>query len=373
MSNVSSPSPPLDRSSNLSPSPPPPPALALPAPLPSSSTPPATSTVTPNPRRLPPPCWSHDETVALIDAYRDKWYALRRGNLKAPHWQEVAEAVARRCPTASPPKTAVQCRHKMEKLRKRYRTEIQRAKSMPVSRFASSWVHFKSMDAMEKGPKTKPDYNSDSADDDNEEEEEDEQDQDFYDDGYKNGSINTRSVQKLYRNGIGNNGGNVSGGSSGGFRIRIPTGVSIAQPAPKYYGKIDQKYTVNANATPIPSNSNPNPRGNFGGSVPGSAYGTRVLRGFEESAGKSASSGKRERERDAVAEMVSAIKVLGDGFVRMEQMKMEMAREIETMRMEMEMKRTEMILESQQRIVEAFAKAVSDRKKKPKRMPSPES
>ncbi|GKV12708.1 hypothetical protein SLEP1_g23826 [Rubroshorea leprosula] len=378
MSNASSPSPPLDPSSHPSPSPPPPPlaALALPATLPSSSTPPATSTVTPNPRRLPPPCWSHDETVALIDAYRDKWYALRRGNLKAPHWQEVAEAVARRCPTASPPKTAVQCRHKMEKLRKRYRTEIQRARSMPVSRFSSSWVHFKSMDAMEKGPKAKPNYNSDSADEDNEDDDEDEQDQDFYDDGYKNGSINTRSVQKLYRNGIGNNGGNVrggAGGSSGGFRIRIPTGVSIAQPAPKFYGKIDQKYAGNANASPIHGNPNTNPRASFGGAVAGSTYGTRVLRGFEESAGKSTSSGKRERERDAVAEMVSAIKVLGDGFVRMEQMKMEMAREIETMRMEMEMKRTEMILESQQRIVEAFAKAVSDRKKKPKRMASPVS
>lgn len=40
----------------------------------------------------------------------------------------------------------------------------------------------------------------------------------------------------------------------------------------------------------------------------------------------------------------------------------------------MEMKRTEMFLESQQRIVEAFAKTSSEKKKKrPKRMPSPES
>jgi hypothetical protein len=60
-----------------------------------------------------------------------------------------------------------------------------------------------------------------------------------------------------------------------------------------------------------------------------------------------------------------------DGFVRMEQMKM--AREIEAMRMEMEMKLTEMILESQQLFVEAFAKAFSEKskKKKAKRMPSP--
>uniref|UniRef100_A0A6N2MGH2 Myb/SANT-like DNA-binding domain-containing protein n=1 Tax=Salix viminalis TaxID=40686 RepID=A0A6N2MGH2_SALVM len=105
---------------------------------------------------------------------------LRRGNLKANHWQEVADVVARCCPASSPPKIVVQCRHKMEKLRKRYRTEIQRARSMPVLRIG-------------------------------------------------NNVMNTRSIQKLYRNGIGNpgsggdnnglNGGNSSLGSSnaGGF------------------------------------------------------------------------------------------------------------------------------------------------------------
>ncbi|KAI4356599.1 hypothetical protein L6164_000610 [Bauhinia variegata] len=82
----------------------PPSAVPLPLPAPPSS------------RRLPPPCWSNDETVALIDAYRDKWYSLGRGNLKATHWQEVADAITHRCPNASPVKTAVQCRHKMEKL-----------------------------------------------------------------------------------------------------------------------------------------------------------------------------------------------------------------------------------------------------------------
>ena len=37
-----------------------------------------------------------------------------------------------------------------------------------------------------------------------------------------------------------------------------------------------------------------------------------------------------------MGEVVAGIKVLGDGFVRMEQTKMEMAKEIETMWMEME-------------------------------------
>ena len=328
---MASPSSPIE--SNLTPGPPS--AVPLPLPAPPSS------------RRLPPPCWSHDETVALIDAYRDKWYSLGRGNLKANHWQEVADVVTSRCPNASPPKTAVQCRHKMEKLRKRYRTEIQRARSLPVSRFNSSWVHFKRMDSMEKGPAAmKPENHSDSPDE--IDHDEDDEDQDLYEEFRNGGGSNTKSLNKLYRNGIS---GGPGGGAGGGFRIRIPTGVSIAHPGSKFYGKFaDQKFTPNSNATPS-SNCSP-------------SYGTRV---FKERGGL----GKKEKERDPVGEMVAAIKVLGDGFVRMEQMKMEMAREIETMRMEMEMKRTEMILESQQRIVEAFAKAVSENTKKAKRMSSP--
>ncbi|KAL2490103.1 trihelix transcription factor ASIL2 [Forsythia ovata] len=64
-------------------------------------------------RRLLSLCWSTNETVALIDVYKDKWYSLRRGNLRAFHWQEVANDVAYRCPS-NPAKTSVQCRHKME-------------------------------------------------------------------------------------------------------------------------------------------------------------------------------------------------------------------------------------------------------------------
>lgn len=199
---------------------------------------------------------------------------------------------------------------------------------------------------MEKGPNAKPENNS-SGDDDNEED--DDEDHELYED-IKNGSGgNMRSIHKLYRNGVGNSGGSSSGS---GFRIRIPTGVSIAQPGTKFYGKMDhQRY-----------NSSPNV--GYGAS---DGFGARVNVARPVMA-------KREKEKDPIAEMVSAIKVLGDGFVRMEQMKMDMAREIETMRMEMEMKRTEMILESQQRIVEAFAQAVAEKKtKKLKRFPSPDA
>ncbi|XP_057435871.1 trihelix transcription factor ENAP1-like [Lotus japonicus] len=310
------------------------PPSAVPLPLPAPP-PPATSS-----RRLPPPCWGDPETAALIDAYREKWYSLGRTNLKSTHWQEVADTVAERCPNASlPPKTSVQCRHKMEKLRKRYRSEMQRLRSLPVprSRASSSWVHFKSMDSMEKGPSPpKPEplsnNNNNHLDD-----PEDLDDDEIYEE-FKNGGSNTRSLDKFYRNGMGGSGG------GGGFRIRIPTGVSVAQPGSKLFG--NQKM------------NNPSDSGSRGFANGGN-------RGVKE---RQFGSGNK-RERDPVGEMVSAIKVLRDGFVRMEQMKMEMAKEIEQMRMDMEMKRTEMILESQQRIVEAFAKAVSEKQKKKKGNP----
>ncbi|KAI8022182.1 Protein FIP2 [Camellia lanceoleosa] len=72
--------------------------------------------------------------------------------------------------------------------------------------------------------------------------------------------------------------------------------------------------------------------------------------------------------------MVVAIKRFGDGFVRMERMKMEMAREVEVIRRDVEMKWTEMILESQEQIVKAFGNALSEkRNKKAKRMPTPKA
>lgn len=217
---------------------------------------------------------------------------------------------------------------------------------------------------MEKGPSAKPEESDSGGEDDDEEEEDD---QELYEEFRNAGASATRSVRKLYGNGIGSGGGSNSGGGNGGgdggaggFRIRIPTGVSIAQPGLKNYPKAEQKLNPNSNPA-------------SGMNAAGVNFGTRVVRESNPARPVTGKRGERERERDPVAEMVSAIKALGDGFVRMERMKMEMAREIEAMRMEMEIKRTDMILESQQRIVEAFAKAVTENKKKAKRIPSPEA
>ncbi|CAN0842673.1 Protein FIP2 [Linum grandiflorum] len=70
--------------------------------------------------------------------------------------------------------------------------------------------------------------------------------------------------------------------------------------------------------------------------------------------------------KDPVAEVVSAIKMLREGFVMVEEMKMDMAVEIEKMRMGMELKHNQMLVEMQQDIVDAFAKACSKKNKKNK-------
>lgn len=295
-------------------------------------------------RRLPPPCWSPDETVALIDAYKEKWYSLRRGNLRANHWQEVAEDVAARCP-ASPPKTAVQCRHKMEKLRKRYRSEIQRATAQGgVRRFTSSWVHFQSMHSMEKGPNPSSSSSSD-------EEEED----------FNNNSV--KRINDLYNyNQKGAYGGQLpeNNGAASGFRIKIPGRVTAGPTVAKVYSKFDEMGGPNPN--------NPNPRfTSYGAGVNGggpSKISVDNLSGIGQIRKRGGEMPKKGKGGDGLSELVAAVHALGEGFMRMEKAKMDMVQQIEEMRMEMELKRTEMLLESEQRIVEAFAQAMSERSAK---------
>ncbi|PIN22792.1 Transcription factor GT-2 [Handroanthus impetiginosus] len=294
-------------------------------------------------RRLPPPCWSPDETAALIDAYREKWYSLRRGNLRANHWQEVADDVASRCP-ASPPKTAVQCRHKMEKLRKRYRSEIQRAAAHGgVRRFTSSWVHFQSMHAMERGPNPTPPSSDDEEEDD-----------------HKNSIKRINDLYNYNQKGVFGSQGPENNGAISGVRIKIPGRAPAGPSVAKVYSKFDEFGSQNPNI--------PNPR--FANSIPvvNGAASSKVLRdgfaGRAEMGKRIGDMSKKNKADDGVGEVVAAIQALGEGFMRIEKVKMDMARQVEEMRMEMELKRTEMILESQQRIVEAFAKAISERSSK---------
>ncbi|CAD6260128.1 unnamed protein product [Miscanthus lutarioriparius] len=69
-------------------------------------------------RRVPPPCWTTDETLALARAYTARRLAVGREHLTSADWAAVA--------AAAPSKTARQCRHKVEKLRRRLRSNRRR-------------------------------------------------------------------------------------------------------------------------------------------------------------------------------------------------------------------------------------------------------
>ncbi|THU54828.1 hypothetical protein C4D60_Mb11t00180 [Musa balbisiana] len=321
-----SPSPSPERSASLLPLP-----ASLPPPLPPSSA----------SRRLAAPIWTHEEILALIGAYRDKWYALRRGNLRASHWQDVADDVADRCLSGpSPPKTYIQCRHKVKKLRKRYRSERRKSLQFDTSLPPSSWVYFRKMHATEHGGSVEvgephrpsacqssvPPHPPSSDDEEN----------DDYEHRGAGGGSNTHSLHHLMTN---------DGCAIGELRFTIPKAVRS-----KVY-RADDRVAPNPNAATTHF---------FKG-----LSGVRPV--MEEMWRKMEKKRRRRRrmemESSAVREMVSALRMLGDGCLRMEQRKMETAREIEKERMEMEMKRTELILDSQRRILDAFLKGLSGKKR----------
>lgn len=387
-------------------------------------------------RRFPPPCWTQEETLALIDAYRERWYALRRGYLRTADWDAVAASVTSRCPDASPAKTSAQCRHKMEKLRQRYRAEKQRSLSCPTGRFFSSWFFFDNMDAMENGTTVAAIRSN------NQQIAEKQGVTVVSGDGYALKTIIDQNLLKLKINS--NNGVNSLENSPPNFMFnhalapknsekinfanRVPNGYcsymdmgsnkeeqphdleftsgfrmknGISMKA-KRTGRIigdvngfDQGGIKGGNFVMNPSfdcdegseynGSNASDgfhmrnmgvsssRRSYSGNVEQPNLDSRFSPGLSKFGKKGGGVGVK-RGRDPVEEMVLSIKLLGEGFMKMEKMKMEMAKEVEQMRMEMEMKRNEMILESQKQIVEAFVKVLSEvHKNKNVKTVSPES
>ncbi|KAJ4894536.1 Homeodomain-like superfamily protein [Raphanus sativus] len=94
-------------------------------------------------RKTQPVLWTEDETLLLIDSYKQKWYAVGRGPLRSNQWEEISVAVSGR---SGVERSATQCRHKMEKLRKRFKAERQ---SMgPIS----IWPFYSQMDELDCNP-----------------------------------------------------------------------------------------------------------------------------------------------------------------------------------------------------------------------------
>lgn len=103
--------------------------------------------------KLPPPnpnlpyredCWSDGETAALVSAWGSRYVELNRGNLRQKQWQEVADAVnSRRGASARrrPPRTDIQCKNRVDTLKKKYKAEL--ARNAP-----SAWSYFPELDRL---------------------------------------------------------------------------------------------------------------------------------------------------------------------------------------------------------------------------------
>ncbi|OMO50074.1 putative transcription factor [Corchorus capsularis] len=86
-------------------------------------------------------CWSEGATATLVEAWGDRYIRLNRGNLRQKDWQEVADAVNSRLNGAKSRKTDVQCKNRIDTLKKKYKLE--RSKPPP-----SKWPFFKRIDSL---------------------------------------------------------------------------------------------------------------------------------------------------------------------------------------------------------------------------------
>nr|QFU85236.1 Trihelix4 [Diospyros kaki] len=93
-------------------------------------------------------CWSEEATATLVDAWGRRYLELNRGNLRQKDWQEVADAVnARHGHTKKARRTDVQCKNRIDTLKKKYKVEKTRVSESDGS-FSSSWPFFSSLDAL---------------------------------------------------------------------------------------------------------------------------------------------------------------------------------------------------------------------------------
>lgn len=68
-------------------------------------------------------CWSEAATAVLIEAWGERYLELSRGNLKQKHWKEVAEIVSGREDYTKTPKTDIQCKNRIDTVKKKYKSE----------------------------------------------------------------------------------------------------------------------------------------------------------------------------------------------------------------------------------------------------------
>ncbi|KAK9696839.1 hypothetical protein RND81_08G000300 [Saponaria officinalis] len=100
------------------------------------------------PRAMPvrEDCWSEDATFTLIEAWGKRYVDLNRGNLRQKQWQEVADTVnARHGHIKKARRTDVQCKNRIDTLKKKYKIEKARVLETNGS-YKSPWPFFLPLD-----------------------------------------------------------------------------------------------------------------------------------------------------------------------------------------------------------------------------------
>ncbi|KAL2462482.1 Trihelix transcription factor ASIL2 [Forsythia ovata] len=90
-------------------------------------------------------CWSEGATAVLIDAWGERYLELSRGNLKQKHWKDVADIVSSREDYMKTPKTDIQCKNRIDTVKKKYKTE--KAKIV-AGGGPSKWRFYEKMDEL---------------------------------------------------------------------------------------------------------------------------------------------------------------------------------------------------------------------------------
>ncbi|WCJ27205.1 sequence-specific DNA binding transcription factors [Euphorbia peplus] len=109
-----------------------------------------TPSSTPHSRPLPirEDCWSEDATSTLVQVWGRRYLELNRGNLRQKDWQDVADAVnAKHGHTKKTHRTDVQCKNRIDTIKKKYKIERVRVSSSNGS-FSSPWPFYDSLDTL---------------------------------------------------------------------------------------------------------------------------------------------------------------------------------------------------------------------------------
>uniref|UniRef100_A0A9I9DMX1 Myb/SANT-like DNA-binding domain-containing protein n=1 Tax=Cucumis melo TaxID=3656 RepID=A0A9I9DMX1_CUCME len=233
--------------------------------------------------------------------------------------EEVAVTVAARCGYShfDPSKTSVQCRHKMEKLRQRLRSEKHRLSTGTQS--SSHWLYFDLMNNLLRGPLPISARPMSSIPFDNHQDDHITEKSDNYNSDYEEEERNNRSKSKSISN-----------------ILRR----SIVARRTRNSSENEEEEEEEEEEEDNEDEGEEEERD------------IRVSRFPEEYAGA-----EEEEGKEMCSKLAAEIRLFADRLVGMENWKMDMMKEAEMNRIAIENKRMEMILESEKKIVNSIAKA----------------